>query len=362
MPRGRIDQRYKHDPAAAPTAAGVLSRLAAGRAIQAGVRIEPLLQETDLPATLMEEADVRVSARGQVDFLNLVAQALQDRFLGFHLARDIDLREFGSFYYVLASSDRLGDSVNRAVRYSVIIDEAVRFYRAANTFSVEFEYIGVERHLDVHQVEFWLTCILRMSRFFTGRELVPTYVGFLHHREGPVAEMERYFGCALNFGAEKDRVAFDPQESELPNVTADPFLNRFLVEYYEEAIVFRQPRQSSLRTRVENVITARLPHGTSIISNVASDLGMSARTLSRRLAEEGLTFSTILDELRSDLAKQYLRNTDLSISQIAWLLGYTEVSSFAHAFQRWTGGSPTKARRQSSQPSEAQEKQSPRIR
>jgi AraC-like DNA-binding protein len=79
---------------------------------------------------------------------------------------------------------------------------------------------------------------------------------------------------------------------------------------------------------------------------MASDLGMSARTLSRRLAEEGLAFSAILEELRSNLASQYLHNSDLLISEIAWRLGYAEVSSFVHAFQRWTGKSPTYVRRQ----------------
>ena len=114
-------------------------------------------------------------------------------------------------------------------------------------------------------------------------------------------------------------------------------MNKFLVDYYEDAISGRQIWRQPLRTRVENAITPRLPHGTMNISNIASDLGMSVRTLSRRLADEGQTFSTILEELRSDLANRYLQNSSLSISQIAWLLGYSEVSSFAHAFQRWTG-------------------------
>jgi AraC-like DNA-binding protein len=73
-------------------------------------------------------------------------------------------------------------------------------------------------------------------------------------------------------------------------------------------------------------------------------LGTSQRTFARRLAAEGLTFSSVLEDLRSDLAERYLADKHLSISEIAWLLGYREVSAFTHAFKRWTGATPREAR------------------
>jgi len=71
---------------------------------------------------------------------------------------------------------------------------------------------------------------------------------------------------------------------------------------------------------------------------------VSSRTLARRLAAEGLTFSTVLDRLRADLARRYLQDEDLPISKIAWMLGYGEVSAFTHAYKRWTGRTPRQAR------------------
>jgi AraC-like DNA-binding protein len=73
---------------------------------------------------------------------------------------------------------------------------------------------------------------------------------------------------------------------------------------------------------------------------------MSQRTLARRLSSDGLTFSGIVDELKADLANRYLRDEDLAISEIAWLLGYSEVSAFTHAFKRWTGKTPREMRSQ----------------
>lgn len=346
MPEGPIGHPARKDFAQLPTASGVLSRLAAERVAQAGIDVTPLFKKSGLPEKLLSDPDARVTVRSQIEFLELAAEALNDNLLGFHLARDSDLREIGPIFHVMASSETLGDALDRAARYSSIVNEGVQVRRGPNAFTVEFEYIGIRRLLDRHQIEFWMTAALRLCRLFTGRELVPIYVGLLHQRQGELSEMERYFGCALDFGATKDQISFEAQEARLSLVFADRYLNKFLIDYYEDAIADRQTKHQSLRTRVENAITPRLPHGTMNINNVASDLGMSARTLSRRLAEEGLTFTTIMEEIRSDLANRYLQNSSLSISQIAWLLGYSEVSSFAHAFQRWTGSSPTSVRKQ----------------
>jgi AraC-like DNA-binding protein len=330
-----------------PTAVGVLSRLAVDRAEKAEIDVGPLLKKAGLPATLKDDERIRVNARSQISFLNLLADALDDPWLGFHLARDMDLRELGPFYYMTASAQKLGDALEHAARYSSVVNEGVRMNvtRGTSGLTIDFDYVGLERHLDRHQMMFWMTCTLKEARVFTNRELVPTYVGLIQQNLTPTTEMERYFASAINFGAASDRISFDAQEAEMPVVTEDPYLNKFMVAYYEEIAASRQWRQNPLRTRVENAISPRLPHGTANVATIASDLGMSTRTLSRRLADEGLTFSSILDELRADLSEKYLQNGELSISQIAWLLGYTEVSSFAHAFQRWTGKSPTDARR-----------------
>jgi AraC-like DNA-binding protein len=88
----------------------------------------------------------------------------------------------------------------------------------------------------------------------------------------------------------------------------------------------------------------RLPHGTASAATIAETLGMSSRTFARRLAEEGATYSDVRGALRRDLARQYLADRGLSISQVAWLLGYREVSAFTHAFKRWTGKTPRQAR------------------
>ncbi len=127
----------------------------------------------------------------------------------------------------------------------------------------------------------------------------------------------------------------------MPIESADHYLNDLLVAYCEEALAHRRAGEGSLRARVENAITPLLPHREVRAEEVARSLGMSHRTLTRRLAVEGLTFAGILDELKIDLAKTYLKKDELSISQTAWFLGYGEISAFTRAFKRWTGMTPS---------------------
>jgi AraC-like DNA-binding protein len=99
---------------------------------------------------------------------------------------------------------------------------------------------------------------------------------------------------------------------------------------------------------VENAIATLLPHGKARAKEIVREIGTSRRTLARKLASEGLTFSKISENLKADLARHHLEDSDLPISQIAWLLGYREVSAFTHAYKRWTGMTPSQSRAEGS--------------
>ena len=116
------------------------------------------------------------------------------------------------------------------------------------------------------------------------------------------------------------------------------------LKYCEEAQSNQAAGRGGLRPSLENAIVPLLPHGMARTGEIARRLGMSQRTLTRRLSSEGLTFGKVLDDLKSGLASHYLQDNDITISEIAWLLGYREVSAFTHAFKRWTGKTPREMR------------------
>ena len=330
-----------------PSAAGGITRLAYARAKAAGLDPQPLLKTAGLTLQQIEDPSVRLRVRDQITFLNLVGDALQDDLLGFHLAEPSELRELGLLYYVSASSDALGEALRRAARYSTIVNEGVSLtYNANGDVAITFDYVGVSRHLDRHQIEFFVTTLVRVCRELTGHRLVPTRVRLIHRRNGAHGALAEFLGVDVEFRAPVDEVAFAATVKSLPVVSADPYLNKLLIAYCEEALSRRSSTAGSFRSVVENEAVTLLPHGKARASEIAGRLGVSQRTFARRLSLEGANFSDVLESLRSHLAAHYLANDSLSISQIAWLLGYQEVSAFTHAFKRWTGKTPREARSQ----------------
>jgi AraC-like DNA-binding protein len=331
---------------ALPTATGGIARLAYARARHAGIELKPLLQKAGLTYRQINNRGARLAVQQQIEFLNVAAKAIGDEFLGFHLAQVPDLRELGLLFYVAASSETLGDALQRAARYSSLANEGVSIEcLEGRDIRMVFKYVGVARHLDRHQIEFLMAALVRLCRKLTNLQVSPSRVRITHRRpNNGGSELAAYYGPNIAFGAKADEVTFIESVKGTRVIGADPYLNELLVANCEQALAHRRTGGGAFRTAVENAIVPLLPHGDVRAAQIAVKMGLSRRTAARRLALEGLTFSAVLAGLRRDLARQYLSHPDLSISRIAWLLGYQEVSAFTHAFKRWSGKTPREAR------------------
>jgi AraC-like DNA-binding protein len=327
---------------ALPSASGGIARLAYARAKTAGVDTDPLLRKAGITQRQIEDPGLRLKVLDQVRFLNLVAAALPDDYLGFHLAMTSELREIGLLYYISASSETLGQAIQQASRYSSIVNEGVVLqYSERDDVKIAFHYVGVSRHIDQHQIEFFVTTTVRICRQLTGQRIMPTGLRLTHRRDAINSEFFDFFGDNVEFGATVDEVAFAPSARTLPVVGADPYLNKLLVDYAKRRGAANGA--PGLFAQASRMPSYRCFHTKAQAAEIAT-ASRSQRTLARRLTLEGVTFSEVLDRLKSHLAQRYLADESLSISQIAWLLGYQEVSAFTHAFKRWTGKTPREAR------------------
>jgi AraC-like DNA-binding protein len=324
---------------------GLLSRLAYERARQEGADVGMLLHRSGLTARAIKDKDVPLGVRNQIRFAELVADAVGDKILGFHLAYAYDPREIGLLYYVAASAETLWESLLRVERYSALVNDGfVLTVKKGNLLRVQFQYAGVPRHTDTHQIEFWMASLIRICRRLTNRDLKPIHVRIMHPRAEDRREIARLVDGDIETGAHVDEIEFPLAVCDFPIATADPYLNRLCVQCCEETLLRRETKTSPLKVKVENTIAAILPHRKIRIDLVAAKLGMSSKTLARRLSSEGCSFAETLNDLRSALAHRYLTDRSLTISEIAWLLGYAEIGAFTRAFQRWTGMTPSAAR------------------
>jgi AraC-like DNA-binding protein len=339
-------QRSIKQLAGLPTAQGGLTRLAADCVRKAGIKLGPLSSRVGLTIDQIDDPEQRISVRNQIAFLEAAAGALNDDLLGLNLAEEFDCRDLGLLYYVMASSDTLGDALKRASRYSRITNEAIVLdYREAPEPTLRLTYSGISRHADRQQIEFCTVAMVRISRVLTGRQLFPQHVSMIHVRSNGSSKFARFLGKDVEFGGNADEIGFPAGSAEWALVDVDPRLNKILLKTCEESLNARNSKRGSFRVRVENTIVPLLPHGQAHANVVAKKLGISERTLARRLAEEDASFSEALQQLKESLAIRYLEDDGMPISRIAWLLGFEEVSSFSHACRRWTGKSPRELRR-----------------
>jgi AraC-like DNA-binding protein len=342
---------------ALPTVSGFAARQAIAALRKRGVSSAPILRraglpERDLAAGAGGPTDHRVSATAQAKFINFAAEAADDSAFGLHLAEQADPRDAGIFFYIASGANNFGGALALFERYFRIVNEAVRFKLRKTTegLAVEVEFVNVPRHLVRQNAEFGISVILKALRTMAGRNIHPIRAGFVHGRNSDLRDFERFYGCAVEFaravseGATSDLLEFSNDALALPLVTTDAKLIEALQPFCDLAARERRTAAGTLRAAVETEAERLLPHGQATAQTVAKVFAVSVRTLSRRLACEGTTFAEVVDQLRRSLALQYVKDPGMSLSQIAWLLGYEGSTSFSHAFRRWMGRSPSAVR------------------
>jgi AraC-like DNA-binding protein len=338
-----------------PTATGFSAKQAVIVLRKRNVDPEPLLQRVGLSERNLENRQLRIPAVAQSKFLELAAETLGDSAFGLHLVEQANPREAGLSFYVASAGKNVGEALALFERYCRIVNQImrVRLTPIREGLGVEVHYGGGPRQQARQITELGVAGVVKGLREVTGRRISPMQVTFVHGRNSNVREFERFFGCPVEFGAPANQFALSDEMLALRLITEDSHLLEMLRPVCDAAARERNASTGPLRGSVESEVEKLLPRGKVQRQTVARTLAMSARTLARRLADEGTSYEEVVDEVRRSLALQYVKERGISVSQIAWLLGYEGASSFNHAFRRWTGSSPSTVRDRRSLPASA---------
>jgi len=177
-------------------------------------------------------------------------------------------------------------------------------------------------------------------RAMTETSISPLSVSFQHAAPDDISSHTAAFRCPVLFEQAQNVLTYRTADLHLPTAKADPGINQFLVAKVAEATTDLRVGDSSLITQVDTLICRALPGGIPGMAKIGQQLGMSNRTLTRRLTEEGVTFRELVRRTQEALARQLLRTTAQSMAEIAFQTGFSEQSAFSRAFKRWTGQSP----------------------
>jgi AraC-like DNA-binding protein len=325
---------------------GVAARETLSYLDRRGIDAEPALFGAGLSRRQLSEDDIGVSVASQYRFLELAATEANDHLLGLHVAAEMDMRAIGILFYLAGSSPTVSEAFENLAHYSTTTNEAL----VLEVFRHEDKVTLTIRHLqefdDPHQQFFELLALwfIRTLHRQTNVDFAPLRVTFTPARDAGLREVHRLLRCSVEFAQTVDSWVLPERIMDLPVASGDSHLLRILTVHADELLAQRRS-VTGLQSMVTDQLISLLPSGESRAAAVAQRLNMSTRSLTRHLEEEGTTFGEILERLRRRLASRYLAHDRMSIKQIAWLLGYSEVGAFSHAYRRWTGTSPGRARK-----------------
>lgn len=260
--------------------------------------------------------------------------------------RVVQPASFDAVGYAMMSTSDLREAFERLKRYMLILSDALTLTvrEDAKQYQVDFVLFGGDRPVPRQRMEFILAMVIGFCRWISGRETHPSRVDLPYPVPADPAPYLAALGCPVTFDADGARMIFAQADMRLPLPTSNPQLAELHERYAADYLRRFDHSQTSYRAR--EVIVRRLPDGEPRRDQVASELAMSERTLQRRLEEEGKPFNQLLDDTRRELAQQYLERLHLSLAQAAYLLGFSDQSSFFRACRRWFELSPGQYRSQ----------------
>jgi len=231
------------------------------------------------------------------------------------------------------------DALNRMARYKQLCPpESLRITEEGERCTIELKWLRSEQPGPPVLVGTTMAFLLELGRRGTGQPITARSVEFSHSM-GDVKVLEAYFGCPIRIGATYNRLTLHRRDLDRPFISYNKELLEILTPVLDRSLDEQSSR--SIPEMVKWILKRSLTGGRLDIRSVASELGMSDRTLQRRLINEGTTFKQLLTQARHEQAKEYLANTMVDIKEVAFLIGYEDQNSFYRAFRLWEGDTPS---------------------
>jgi AraC-like DNA-binding protein len=249
----------------------------------------------------------------------------------------------GALGYAWLASSSLRTAFSRLQRYVRMVSEGVEITssESGDEFSVVVSHLAVEQAL-APRTDGTMAIILDMCRANLSRDFSPLRITFTRPAPKCAGEYYGYFRCPIDFDADDNRLVFLTGMIDAPSPGSNPKMaeisDRIIIDY------LARMDKSDIISRVKSEIIRQMPSGRVTDHVVAEALHLSERSLQRALQEKGQSFKQLLTEIRHDLALKYVRDNSLSLTEISFMLGFSEMSAFSRAFKRWTGNTPSQLR------------------
>jgi len=307
-----------------------------------GIDTLAICETVGITSEILEDPETRVSADCLRTVWKEVVRNTSDQDFGLHLGESMHGYPGGNILTsVVMNCPTVGDALDKFCRYHSLVNDAIR---PKLDVKGQFAYLSWETARPVgipsrHFSEALLSTFNTLIKDLAEHPFSPVEVHFSHAPPQDVREHQRIFQAPLLFEQPRDELVIEKQHLEKPVFLASSQLLATL-ERYALDLIHKIYLPNSWADRVIRLLPKRMQGEKPLIDSIATELSVSVRSLQSKLSHEGTTFQQLLDYSRKEMSIQYLKNTEMTLSDVTFMLGFSQQSAFNHAFKRWTGKTP----------------------
>lgn len=321
-----------------------VSSLLPRRLDELGISSAAVLRQAGLPLGLFQQDKILLLTEEFFALWETIAHVSGNPAVGLQIGSEDRIERYDPVAIAALYTRTFRDALLRMARYKrLTCPEDIQVVERDGECLVHFEWLRANEVEPPSLIDVCFAWVLSVARRGTGRKIAPLRIEFRR----PPALREHYedhFGCRIKYNAPRNALVFRSTDVDSPFLTHNPEMLRLVAPQLEEELRDRDAGQSVVE-QTKTVIKRLLAGQRPAIGEVAREMGMSQRTLQRRLTEDESSFQRVVEEARRELARHYLRHSTLELNQTAYLLGYADANSFHRAFHLWEGTSPGQWRR-----------------
>ena len=294
------------------------------------------------------EADTAVPTVVMAQAWQVAPELSGDPLFGLHAGDHAEIGSYDILDYLFLTSATLGDACRALAHYHRIVSEIWRLDLVVDGPTARFRQWVPAQFVEPlrHAWDYFFAGALKRIRGALPDGITPRAVHLMHAAPANAGEYERVLGCAVEFGHPIGEFVFDASYLEQRLLSSNPTLHRLVLRHADELLA-RVPSDQDLLVRARTLLPVLLKDPALSLAGLAEQLGVGERTLQRKLADHGITYKTLVQQTREEVAMRGLESGALSVQELAYELGFASTAAFSRAFRRWRGVAPSEWRARS---------------
>ena len=306
-----------------------------------GLDPAPIFLEMDITREMIIKPGARISHKKSQNLWEKLSNLIKDPCFGLRAGQYWHPSHFNALGFAWLASTTLREAFTRLDRYFHMLSESTKIHLEENRAGLSLVYSDT-MELPAF-MDFSMIILSEACKMNFGSDFKPVAINFIHSEPTCADDYVQFFKAPVTFNANDDRFTISASDADKRLPTGNKHLaslhDQYILRYLEKM------KSITLAQRVKSAFLDLMPAGHISIERVARRLNMTARSLQRRLKDENTTFSKLVDEARRELAEDYIHDFSFSLMEVAFILGFSDYSSFSRAYRRWTGMSPSKVRK-----------------